>query len=483
MKKKDILKAIGIVLGIYVILTWLIPAGVFSGKEVTASATEPVGLFDLVKYPIATAATSIFVLSLLVVLLIGGLYGVMNKTGVYSNIVEGITKKFKGKEKNFLIISILVLGILSSLTGLVLPLFILVPFFAAVIILLGYNKITAMLSTVGSILIGSIGSTYGFNINGYIIYFFQNKINDSIWFRLSLLVLMLISFTVFVIKTASLEKKKATKKTTKSETKKKTEEKEDGIIPLYEKNMDKKKSPTALIVIFSLLVVVSLVGMFNWTNCLGVTFFTDIYDSITKFELNGYPLFANILGNIEAMGNWTNAEFCMLIIIAILLIKWLYNIKLNDAFEGFVVGVKQMVPVAIYVIIANILFLIINSSSTGNTIFAPIANFFISMTKGFNVLTFGFASIIGSVIYNDFPYLLNALYESISTLTKDYAFVGIILQSIHGLVMLIAPTSVILIAGLKYFDISYKEWIKNIWKYLLIALIAVIVIIALMALI
>lgn len=479
MKKKDILKAIGIVLGIFVVLTWLIPTGSFSGTNVTTETTNPIGLLDIFKYPIQTALTSIFITSALVVLLIGGLYGVINKTGVYSNIVEGLAKKFKGKEKNFLIITILVLGILSSLTGLVLPLFILVPFFAAVILTLGYNKLTAMLSTVGAILVGNLGSTYAFNINGYIVYFFQNKINDSIWFRLGLFALVIVSLIIFVVKTAKIEKKKTTKKTTKSE------EKEEIVIPLYEKNVDKKQSPTALIVICAITLVATLVGMFNWESVLNVKLFTNIYDTITKFELNGYPLFANILGNIDPMGYWTNTEFCMLIVIAILLIKWLYNIKLSDAFEGFVNGVKEMVPVAIYVFIANILFFIINShvGDSGSTIFPTIANFFLSMTKKFNVLTFGFASIVGSILYNDFPYMVNSLLEPINSLTKDYALVGMLTQSVHGLVMLVAPTSVILVIGLKYFDVSYKEWFKNIWKYLLIALIAVIIIITIMILV
>lgn len=482
MKKKDILKAIGIVFGVYVILTWLIPTGTFSGTELTKATTDPLGILDIIKYPVTAASTSIFVLSVLVVLLIGGLYGVINKTGVYSNIIEGITKKFKGNESKFLIITILIFAILSSLTGLVLPLFILVPFFAAVILSLGYNKITAMISTVGSILLGSVGSTYGFNINGYIVYFFQNKINDSIWFRLGLLVLVLVSFIIFVVKTSKIEKKKVTKKTTKKETKPETT-KEESIIPLYEKNVIKKNSSLGLIIVSVLLILVILIGMFNWENVFGVKIFTDIYNVITKFELNGYPLFANILGNIDPMGYWTNTELCMVIILAIIIIKFVYHIKLEEAFEGFVDGVKQMVPVAVYVLLANIVFLIINSSSTGANIFATIAHFFLNMTDKFNIVTYIIASMFGSVLYNDFPYLLNALYEPISALTKDYALVGFVTQGIHGLVMFVAPTSVILIAGLKYFDISYKEWLKNIWKYLLIALLVLIIIIVIMALV
>ena len=42
MKKKDILKAIGIVLGIFVVLTWLIPTGSFSGTNVTTETTNPI---------------------------------------------------------------------------------------------------------------------------------------------------------------------------------------------------------------------------------------------------------------------------------------------------------------------------------------------------------------------------------------------------------------------------------------------------------
>ena len=33
--------------------------------------------------------------------------------------------------------------------------------------------------------------------------------------------------------------------------------------------------------------------------------------------------------------------------------------------------------------------------------------------------------------------------------------------------MMILPTSMVLVAGLSYLDIDYKEWIKYIWKYIL----------------
>ena len=44
------------------------------------------------------------------------------------------------------------------------------------------------------------------------------------------------------------------------------------------------------------------------------------------------------------------------------------------------------------------------------------------------------------------------------------------MSGIFGIMMMFLPTSIVLVAGLKYFNISYTEWLKNIWKYLLEAL-------------
>ena len=50
---------------------------------------------------------------------------------------------------------------------------------------------------------------------------------------------------------------------------------------------------------------------------------------------------------------------------------------------------------------------------------------------------------------------------------------GFLIQSIYGIAMLIFPTSVFLIAGLSLFNVSYKEWMKYIWKFALIAFLLV----------
>lgn len=465
MKKNNILKAIGICFLAYVVLSWIIPAGSFSSGTFVKSDTQPLGLFDIFLYPIVTASTSLFILNALIILLIGGFYSVLSRTGVYSKIVEKVAEQFKNNGYIFLAITVFVFALLSALTGLTMPLLIMVPFFVAVVLKLGYRKIVALLSTFGAILVGNIGSIYSFNINGYLTIFFETEVNDILTSRILLFVLMTFAFIGFVLFLS--EKQKITNKEDKKSSKKEME------IPLYSEHVVENKSAIPMVLISIFMIVLLMVGMYNWETMLQVDFFTNIHTSISEFEIFGYPIFKNIIGTVDPLGYWTNYDLAIILFIATMLIAWIYNVKGQDKWKAIVEGVKEMVPVALCTIAAEILFLIMNSNA-GTSFFETIANFFISMTKGFNAFTFGLLSAIGGIFFNDFPYLVNELYVPITTLYTDYNFIGIFMQMIHGFIMLIAPTSMILVAGLQFLNISYTEWLKNVWKYLLIALIMII---------
>lgn len=483
MKRNSMIKAIIITFLVYVLASWIIPGGTFSNGVFTDSGTNPIGIGDLFIFPISTSITSIFVLTGLIILLIGGLYGVMNKTGVYQKIVSSTVKKFNGKEKIFLVITILTFAILASLTTLTLPLIAIVPFFVAVILSLGYNKMTALLSTIGAILVGNMGTIFGYNVSGYnyVNYFFGLDVTKNIGYKITLFVLLLLVLIVFVIKTSKLEKL-SVKKTKKSS--KKEEIKEEVIIPLYNKETESKKSSLPLVIVIILTVIVSLVAMFNWAGALNVekTIFDTIYNNIINVKLNGYPLFANIIGSINPFGYWTNYEFAMLLIMVIIIIGFIYNLKVKETFDAFVDGMKEMLPVAAVAILANILLLVVNSVSA--PFLTTIFNFFFEMTKGLNIATMSLISAIGSVAYSDFPYLMNVLYDPVTALyTEAYPTAVFIMQVIYGFVMLMVPTSVGLVIGLEYLNISYKEWFKENWKLLLCLLLASLIVIIAMILI
>ena len=106
MKKYSLLKALGICFFVLVVLSFIIPTGTLSLGTFTEGTTEPIGFFEWFSAPLNTIIN--YGMYGIIFLLIGGLYGVLNKTGVYTNIIKSVKEKYKGKEKKFLTISILV---------------------------------------------------------------------------------------------------------------------------------------------------------------------------------------------------------------------------------------------------------------------------------------------------------------------------------------------------------------------------------------
>lgn len=465
MKTKNLLKALLIVFLTYVLLTLIIPTGYFSSGEYVKDAITPIGLFDIIRYPIITLTTSILVLDAIIILLIGGFYGVLNKTGAYQNLIDKIVKRFKGKEKLFIIITVLLFTILSSLTALNLPLLILVPLFSTVLILLGYSKFTAMISTIGSILIGNLVSTYGYGVAGYIT-FFTNDVNDSIVYKLALFILVVGLLIFTVLKSAKINNKK-----------------EEPILYNKISSKDYKKS-TGLTITIILMMIIVLVGMVNWNGLFGITLFSDLQGKLLDITIKGYPIFSMIIGAMYEMGAWTNYELAVILVLITFIIGKVYKLNCKEIVESWMEGAKKLVPVAIIALVVNLLLVVMNTTSTGYTIFPTIANYLFNLTEGFNAITFGFITFIGGILYNVFPYFLSPIYDPLASIYSTSASVmGIVAQSIHGLVQFIAPTSVLLVIGLKMFDIDYKEWLKNTYKFALGLLLVIVIVVAIMSLI
>jgi uncharacterized ion transporter superfamily protein YfcC len=480
MKKYGLLKVIGISFLVVATLSWIIPAGSYYDGTFTAGKTLPIGLFDLIRTPLSTVAN--LIQYAMIFLLIGGLYGVLNKTGVYSSLVDSIVKKFKGKEKTFLISTMVLFTLLSSLTGLSFVIFILVPFFIAVLLSMHYNKKVALMATIGSMLVGIIGSTYGFSINGYINYYFSLDVHNEMLTKVIFLGIITFLSVIYVLnstkKVSSVEVKKGNKK-------EESKDEEKVVIPLFEKGSKSKKSFWPLVIIMIGTIILLLVGMYNWQYSFGITFFGDTYTSLMGLEISGYPLVQNLIGGINPMGNWSIYEMSIILVMVMLLIGWIYNVKLNELIDSFVKGAKEMLPTAFYVTIANVVFVVLASSSTGENIFFPIAHFFFNMTENLNIVTMTIVSAIGSFFYNDFTNLFNAMGSNISIIYPDatlYPIIGMIVKTMYGLVMFVAPTSLLLVGGLSYLNVSYKEWFKYIWKFLLqvLAIAAIIVVIMFM---
>lgn len=469
--KYGLLKVLGISFLVFAVLSWIIKAGSYSGSTYTADATSPVGLYGLFIDPLYSFG--IFVQYIVVFLAIGGLYGILNKTGVYSKMVEGISNKFKNKKTLFLIITIITFALLSSLVGSQIALFIFVPFVIAILMSLDYDKITSLAATVGSIIVGVIGSTYGTGV--VFKSFFAMSANNGILYKAILFVIVVVLYIFFILGKEKLNAKKEVveevkpkkgKKKVEKVLEKVTEKVKKVEIPLYDDNKDDRKNAIPLVIMFSLLALIVLVGMFNWYYTFNIEFFNKIYESIMSVEVGGVAIFAKIFGELPQIGSFGNYDLAAILIITTCLIAWVYGIKFNDFVESYKNGTKKMLLPAIYVMFASIIFAVMVNSNTN--ISATITNFLLGLTDKFNALIVTLVGLVSSYFFNDFPYMVNSLYGALSTYDANmYPIISIILNATYGLAMLILPVSITLIAGLKYMDVSYKEWFKYIWKFLL----------------
>lgn len=532
MKKHNLLKVLGITFFAVLVLTWIIPAGYYSSGEFVEVGTAPLGFFDLARTPLIAIANLIQYGILFA--LIGGLYGVLAKTEVYLPMVDKIVNKWKGKEGRLLALLTIVFTIISAVTGLDLFLLVLTPFIASIVIGLGCDKISAMLVTIGSIIIGKIGSIYSTSVSFYSNQYLGLENNTDIWVKVVICFVVTALYTLFVVsrnkktltgskkevvkeevKTEKVVKKTAPKKvetkkeSAKKATTKKVEAKKESTKKTTAKKAapkktstkkttkacakaadtivvkkSKKKSVLPLIILSLLILVVIVVAIYDWSTAFATTFFTDLYTDVMAIEVNGYPLVANIIGSITPFGNWGIYDLIIFLLIVIPIIGWIYGVKLDDMIDGFTEGVKKFLPAAGLAVLANVIYAAMYSSSTGANIMFTISNWTVGLTEGFSVASTSLLAGIGSFFFNDYQTLIGSLSAPITVAYTDatvYSFIAIIFQTIYGFVMMIAPTSVLLIAGLGLFDISLCDWFKNIWKFLLKLFVVIVIIFVVIA--
>ena len=466
MKKHNILKVVIITLLLFALLTWILPCATYQ-TEYTELGRYQVGLFDILSYQ--STVFGYFGYVTLFVLVVGGFYGVLYKTGAYRRMLDSLVKKFKGKEVICLVVIMALFAFLTSFAGLQLALLMLFPFVISLVLMMGYNKSTAVAVTAGSVAVGLMGTTFSYNTTQVLQQYLSVELTDLIWAKIVLLVLGVVLLALFVLK---FGKKASTKK---------VDDKEEFIpeevksVKAKEKDKDKDKKHKVkvwpLVLILDLMLIVTILGFIPWNGAFGITLFDDVTTAITEFELFGFPIFGKILGAISAFGYWTLVELVTLMLLAIIILKFVYKIKWDDVFDGFGKGVKKaLVPALVALLIYTCLVL-----TTYNPYQLVIYNFILGLTKGFNIFTTGLVVVLSSIFNGDPLYAFYSVlpyFVSVVTDSNNYQLVAVIFQALYGIVTLVAPTSIPLMLTLAYTNVSYKEWFKYIWK-LLVALLVV----------
>lgn len=221
------------------LLTWILPAAYYSSGQYIDQGHQQMGLFDLFNYPVT--ALSYFGYIAFFVLAIGAFYGILNKIPAYRTFLDKFVSKVRGTEKFVLVIIILLLAVLTSIGGMQLPLLVLFPMLVSIILLMGFDKIVAAMSLVGSVMIGMAGSTYAYGNTNIILTILSIDLTSEMITKVVILVLGLVlliaNIMLYIKKTDSV-----TKVITKDS--KKNMEKEDKKLEVKETKVVKEEKTT-----------------------------------------------------------------------------------------------------------------------------------------------------------------------------------------------------------------------------------------------
>jgi len=446
-----------------IILTWIFPITYF-GYSLMEDAKMEVGLFELFSY--GPTIFNYFGSVIFYVLAIGGFYGVLYKIDGYRNLLDKIANKFKGKENIFLCIVMILLAIITSMAGLANALLFLFPFLISVILVMGYDKTTAALATVGAVAVGLIGTTVSATNIDAIVGLLELDFSSELLTKAIILVVGLVLLVFNVLRYAKNHKLDKIAKDN---------------LPV---STDSKKRSWPIVVIIDIVLITMILASISWETVLGVKVFNTFHETVTTFEIGGLAIFGKLLGDTSmvAFGNWTLADFTLLLTIGAGIIAICYKKKFNEFFEAYLNGMKKAVKPAVLIFLAYIVLVITATHPVLLAIFKPI----LTATSGFNVFTMSFVALISSIFSIEPYYIATTALPYIASIIKDtttYPLIAVVWQSMQGLAILIAPTSVVLISTLSYLDISFWKWIKASWKLILEILVALLLIFTILILI
>ena len=543
MKTHNILKVILCVVLFVTLCTWIFPTISYKSGLVEETTRTQLGVFDIFAYIVEIFRYFPYVI--LMTLSIGMFYGVAYKIPAYSELLNAVVSKFRGREKVFLIAVMSIIALVVSVTGLSFGIMFVFPFIISIVLLMGYNKLVAASVTVGSTIVGILGTTLGTNTTYYINTLLSTTAFSEIIAKIVILVLGLVLLIYNVLRyadktknntdkvaelvpselkaistskivepvlsenndedknkkkaTSSTTKKNASKTTTKQKTSDKSKGKDKTTKSAKTSKTSKRNSKTTaydlksktevkvvktkkkthiwpFALIFDLVFIILAIGTFDWSGVLNVDFFEQALKAVEDFEISGFPIFAKLLGSVKAFGSWTlNYEMPTLIFVATCFLAFIYGLKLDDFFDGLVDGIKKAIKPAIYMFLAYLVLIIV----TYNPFQLHFTKFLVKLTSGLNVITMTIVVMISSIFNIESVYVAQSTLPYVTSVIQDttlYPLISIIFQSVYGLMMLVAPTSVILIGTLSYLDVSYTQWIKHIWKLFLQLLLVLVVI-------
>lgn len=461
-KKHSLVKAAGIMVLISVLLTWIIPQGVFQGSGISVSEITRVGIFDFFTYGLLGLYYFTVLVTFLFVL--GAFYQVLSRTKGYQDLTNSIAKLFNGKEILFVLIVSFIIAIITAITNEYIVILSIIPFIITIMNKMKLDKMTGFVATFGTILVGILGSVYSPKIVGISTRYLSVDYNSLLWVKIVTFAIAFFAFNTFTI--LHILKMRKNKKN----------EVMPDLFESKETNKNSRSKSWSIALVFGLFAVIILLAYLPWTSVFNLEWTTKALTAIQNAEVFGSPIFSYILGNVNAFGDWDIFGVQVVMLVAILIIKIIDKMSMEEIFVSFGEGFKK---VGKLVIILLLCYLVLEFTVMFPVIPTMVDWFLGLFSKASEKLVIIISTIPGlftSLFTVEYQYTVSLIGQYLTstheTFTEPIAYM---LQATYGLASMFTPASAVLLVGLSYLGITYKEWMKYIWKFLILMFVVIIV--------
>ena len=432
------------------VLTFVLPAGQYEynaeGEPIAGTyhtiPSNGQGLDAVVLAPLQGLYEAIEIA--VFILTVGGFLGVMGKTGAIDAGIAAIIRKLKGREKLLIPILMCAFALGGTTFGMAEETIAFYPLLLPVMLSAGYDAITAVAVILLGAGAGVLGSTVNPFATGIAAGFAGVSLGEGIVLRLVILAASLVVAIFFVMRYGERVRAHPEKSLLRRQR--------EGDI----RRFVTAQTPDAAVMTPRRRAALILFGL---------TFAVMIY-GVIPFEDMGITLLPTL--------GWWFLELAALFVVASVVVGLVYGLPEVDIAEGFVHGAGELLGVSFIIGISRGITVVMNNGGITDTI----------LHWGEESLT-GMGSVpfvlVSYLIYLVLSFLIPST-SGLATLSMpimaplaDFSGVGrdlviTVFQSASGLVNLVTPTSAVVMGALAIGRVPYHQWLKFVWKLLVLFL-------------
>lgn len=491
-----------ILIGLATILTWIIPQGKFVEKGSNLQALysneindkvfikldeeRKLGLMDVLAAPVAGMFQAYDII--FYTLVMGGLMGVVTKSGAFTSGVADLVRRLRGREIQMIPLLMIAFAIAGTTFGFFEEAIIFYPILYPILISSGFDPVVCVAVVVLGTGVGCAASTVNPFATGIASNLAGIPIGEGLPVRALMLLVMLILAIVIVMIYARRVQQNPTKSVLYGAT-----------VRSFLDNLPRRRETRftgrhrAILIMLLIAIIFLIMGVIPWKEKYDINTFTNAYNTLANIKvfnvgiLGLEPTTANFYQDHYQMypthsapfGYWDLGQLSVLFFVIAMISGLIAGSDLDRVIENFIEGAKDMLSISLLIAFARGVSVIFQTGNINATIInwaegligsMPPAVYIILIFIIYFLFSFFVPSSTGLASFTIpifAPITANVFVHGSSTILLGLSLLVTAFQTASGLVNMIAPTSVLLSGSLKMANIPYGKWMRFVWQAML----------------